>query len=137
MKFSRLAFFALLVIFSMQAQARSPVPIINHDNISIVTSGGTTLDASQVKLAIETAVVAKDWTIASSVDGKLTAKIVVRNKHTVMIEIGYDATHYSIKYLDSINMKYEVQNGQAVIHPFYKKWVDLLRVRINSELSRL
>jgi hypothetical protein len=137
MKFLKLVVFTFFIIFSIHAHARSAVPLINHDSISIIASEGKTLEASQVKQAIEIAARSRDWTTSNLDNGKLAAKIVVRNKHTVMVEISYDASHYSINYLDSINMKYEVKNGQALIHPFYNKWVDYLKDSINSELSRL
>ncbi|HSI38113.1 MAG TPA: hypothetical protein VK946_03480 [Methylotenera sp.] len=137
MKLLTSVFFALTIVFSSFAHARNTVPVINHDNINIVTSDGKVLQAIQIKQAIEAAANKNDWTITNGEDGKLLAKILVRNKHTVVIEITYDTSKYSINYKDSNNMKYEVQSGQAMIHPFYNKWVDLFKNSINAELAKL
>jgi len=60
------------------------------------------------------------------------ATLVVRNKHTVVADVTYTPEKYSVVYKSSINMKYDIQNGVPVIHPFYNDWakklVDAIRV---------
>jgi hypothetical protein len=59
----------------------------------------------------------------------------VRN-HTVIVDIVPGPDSYSVRYADSINMKYGVENGSPVIHPFYNKWVDELIDSIRVELKK-
>lgn len=152
MKFLNIAFFICATIFSLNANARAPVPLINYENIAIATTSGQPLQVEQVKQAITTAAASKAWTVAYSTDGSLLATLVVRNKHTVVVKIDYDASKYSINYNDSKNMKYGIidvqativssnkdqsHNGQAEIHPFYNRWVKDLKDAIHAELLKL
>jgi hypothetical protein len=133
--------FAAILIASALATspaiAREPVPIINHDNISVATNSGKTLQLEQVKQAIQAAAGAKAWTIAFQADGKLLATLHVRGKHTIVVEIAYAADKYSLQYRDSTNMKFGELNGSKVIHPFYNKWVLELKDAIRIELLKL
>jgi hypothetical protein len=149
MKLIKFTFFLIAIIFSLSAGAREAVPIINYSNLPIATSSGKPLQPDDVKKAIVVAAAAKDWTVAYQTDGKLLATLVVRNKHTIVVEIAYDSEKYSINYKDSINMKYGISagqregfkmgdsGGQAVIHPFYNKWVQELKDGIRNELIKL
>lgn len=146
---SAVLMFATLV--SLNAIARTPVPIINYDNISVATSSGKTLQLEQVKQAIQSAAGAKAWSIAIQADGKLLATRNERNKHFIVVEIEYSADKYSLKYKDSTNMKFgdapqpdpsSFQNptiapGSKVIHPYYNKWVQEFRDAIRVELLKL
>jgi hypothetical protein len=152
MKFLKAAFFICVIAISLNAHARTPVPIINYENIAIATSSGKALQAEQVKQAITLAATSKNWTVNVSADGSILATLVVRNKHTVVVKIDYDTSKYSINYNDSKNMKYGIidvqptitssntdqsHNGQGEIHPFYNKWVQELKDAIQAELLKL
>ena len=142
----------VVTIFSLNAEARTPVPIINYENIAIATNSGKSIQVDQVKQAISMAATSKGWRVAYSPDGSLLATLVVRNKHTVVVKIAYDVNKYSINYNDSNNMKYGIinvqqtmassntdqsHNGQGEIHPFYNKWVLELKDAIRIELLKL
>lgn len=138
MKLLKTAFLICLTMLSMSAHAaRSAVPLVNYDNIAIVTSSNKAPQLDQVKQAMRVGAAVKGWTIEEAADGSLTASIVVRDKHKVSVKIDYDASKYSIHYKDSAVMKYEVNNGQAVVHPFYNVWVENLKNDINIELLKL
>jgi hypothetical protein len=152
MKFLTKTLFICTAIFAFSANARTPVPVINYENVTIATASGKSLQIEQVKQAISSAAASKGWTVAYSTDGSLLATLVVRNKHTVVVKIDYDVSKYSINYNDSNNMKYGIinvqptiassnqdqsHNGQAEIHPFYNKWVQDLKGAIGSELLKL
>ena len=152
MRFLKATLFILVTIFSLNAEARTPVPIINYENIAIATNSGKSIQVDQVKQAISMAATSKGWTVAYSPDGSLLATLVVRNKHTVVVKIAYDVNKYSINYNDSNNMKYGIinvqqtmassntdqsHNGQGEIHPFYNKWVLELKDAIRIELLKL
>ena len=138
MNFFKTAFLICLTMLSMSAHAaRSAVPLVNYDNVAIVTGSKNAPQLDKVKQAIRVGAAVKGWTIEDAADGTLTATIVVRDKHKVVVKIDYDASKYSIHYKDSAVMKYEVNNGQAVIHPFYNVWVENLKNDINIELLKL
>jgi hypothetical protein len=151
--------FALFVVASVlgagQALAqRAAVPIIDHPDIAVATSSGKPLQPERVKEAILAAAKAKGWGLAFEPSGKIMATLVVRNKHTVVVEIAYTAEKYSLMYKDSVNMKYapnaqtdshinSVNNSYTrggyngpVIHPFYNKWVQELKDAIRAELLK-
>ncbi|MGQ2964390.1 hypothetical protein [Methylophilus sp.] len=127
----------LVAMLPMQAHARNTVPVETIEKEAIKPASGKTLSLAQVKQAVTTAAEKNDWKVTSATEGKIQATLEVRQKHTVRIEITYDATAYSILYKDSVNMKYETKYDQAYIHPFYNKWVGILKNSIDQELSKL
>lgn len=139
-------------LLAFNAAARTPVPIIDYNQIVVVTTSGKALQAADVKQAITLAGIPQKWTIKNNADGSLLATLVVRNKHTIVVKIDYNEKDYSIHYSDSNNMKYEIsraqatlaqvpadhsQDGQPLIHPFYNKWVKTFKDNIGLELLRL
>jgi len=135
---------------SVYAQ-RTPVSIINYPNIPVATASGKPIQAEQVKKAIQDAALKKGWTLASEAGDKLLATLVVRNKHTIMVEIVYSADKYSITYRDSVNMNYHKEGHYdsrlpsarnaataaqgPVIHPAYNTWVQEFKDAIRVELT--
>jgi len=117
--------------------ARSGVPIVNYENVTIVTGSGKPLTLEQVKEHIIIAGAVHNWQISASEDGKLTARLLVRNKHAITVDLPYTTTQYSMIYKDSMNMNYEVSHGVPEIHPSYNKWVDTLGKDIRTELLKL
>jgi hypothetical protein len=155
MKLIKSAVLIFAALVSLNVIARTPVPIINYDNISVATSSGKTLQLEQVKQSIQAAAGAKAWSIAFQADGKLLATLNVRNKHVIVVEIAYSADKYSLRYKDSTNMKFgeasepqaaglsglspsrPIGPGTKVIHPYYNKWVAELKDAIRVELLKL
>lgn len=127
----------LCTVFATPAIAREPVAIINHENLSVMTGSGQALSKDQVRQAIMAAAGNKQWSVSGQADGKMNVTLNVRGKHTVVVEISYTPTAYSLIYRDSSNMKYTVQEGVPMIHPFYNRWVNDLREAIRLELNKL
>ena len=73
------------------------------------------------------------WFIVPVGDGKTLRGTYIVANHTVVVDIVPGSSSYSLKYADSINMKYGVENGKPVIHPFYNDWVDQLIRAIDCE----
>lgn len=135
MKIVHLLLAALLSLGSLQAMAqRQPVPIINHENVPVVASGGRQASAEQVRRAILEAGKQMRWQMSEPSPGRLVGSLNVNNKHTVVVEIPYAGDRYSLLYRDSINMKYK---PEGLIHPFYNKWVSELRDAIRIELNKV
>lgn len=115
---------------------RATVPIINYNHVAF-SATSLTLTLSQTREAIITAAETKGWMVQDEGSGRLGASLTVRDKHTVKVLITFTTTDFSINYVDSTNMKYEVDAGKPTIHPFYNKWVKTLEEAIKLETRRL
>lgn len=134
--------------------ARPPVPIVQHDNIPVVSGTGKPLTLDDVRSAITRGASAHDWKVSEVQPGELVASINVRDKHFASVTIKYSETAYSVTYRDSTNLEYQLSGPNAaplrrddfssalpantpMIHPNYNRWVDTLIRDINMELRRL
>ena len=138
MKILRILLLAVLPLISLQAHAqRQPVPIVNYENLP---TGRPDIGENKVRATIEAVAREKEWEVREIAPGRLLATLVVRGKHTVMTEIVYSATQYSLIYRDSVNMKYgktaETGGAPGVIHPFYNRWVGSLKDGILLALNK-
>jgi hypothetical protein len=127
---------ATLIAFS--AIARDLAPIVDHENVAVVTGSGKAASTEAVGVAISNAAAHGKhvWSVTRSAPDKLRATYNVR-AHAVVVDIDYSDKAYSIHYAGSDNMKYGEVNGQKVIHPFYNSWVEELKRGISAELSKL
>jgi hypothetical protein len=123
---------AIMAAFATPAFARDPVQIIDFKDQTILTTGGKTMTPALVRDAIIRAATSLGWALAPDGDQKFVGTLVVRNKHTVVVDISYAPDKFSVAYRSSINMKYDVIRGVPIIHPFYNDWarklVDAIRV---------
>jgi hypothetical protein len=121
---------------STAAAARPSVPIVDYYNQQIV---GAAAPASidSVRQAIATAAASRKWTITGSGSGHMVATLVIRNKHTLVIDIRYTATVLDLRYRDSTNLNYvKFDNGVRLIHPAYNTEVKALLDAINAALQQ-
>jgi hypothetical protein len=164
----KIASVAALVLISLTTMpatslAREPVPIVDYNDITVVTGNGKPVTADQIRTAITTAANNLQWEVKKSPNQDLlSATLHVRNKHTVVVSIPYSVEKYSIRYESSVNMKYrpagatasvnynaastvnysfagaaQTTGTAAVIHPYYNRWVQELMKSINDELNKL
>jgi hypothetical protein len=147
------------LVFCSAVHARESVPVVNHIDVPVMTGSGKPVTADQVRDAIIKGAANKEWQVTRSPNSDLlSAKIVVRNKHTVVVSIPYSAERFSIKYESSINMNYKLSDGPSapnvgyaqynnpaqgipagtpLIHPGYNSWVNYLLISIKDELKGL
>ncbi|WP_431256348.1 hypothetical protein ACQ86G_16460 [Roseateles chitinivorans] len=118
------------------AQARGTVALLEPERVTVAT-GATTLDPEQMKQAIVRGGSKYEWTVAGEEPGKLRLKYNKQNKHEVEVAVSYDTTGFQIRYVGSINMKYELKNGAPFIHPGYNTWVTNLNRAISTEAGAL
>ena len=124
-----------LLAFTGIAEAARQQPIMEFENQTWVRADGKTLPMEQVKTAVLMGIQDKGWNIEEWTDGGVTAKIVVRGKHTVVISIAYSTDHFSLYYRDSDNMLYkEKEDGSKVIHKNYNRWAEQLVSAIRNRL---
>lgn len=130
---------AAITLGSVQAFARAPVPILNHESLTVQRAGGQAASADQVRQAILVASQAtgRKWTVSDAAPGQLVASYSVRS-HTVVADIRYRDGAFSVSYKDSVNMKYTAggTGGPGSIHPFYNQWVQEFIQAIRAELAR-
>jgi hypothetical protein len=135
--FARPMLLAAALLAAQAALARGPVPIVERPSEPIITGSGKTVNGEAFKRAIMNAGAALKWEVAAGDDGKsLRATYRVRNKHVVTVDIVAGPDSFAVKYADSVNMNYGIQNGAPVIHPSYNQWVGQLVDSIRVELKK-
>lgn len=123
-----------LCVFSIGCRKGAPIQDITSNT---ATAASTPLTEQDVRKAILIACSARGWQGKEVSPGLIEARLLVRNKHSIVVDIPYTAAAYSIKYKSSANMEYDVKNdGSAAIHPNYNKWVGTLNADINAQLIR-
>lgn len=137
MNILRLLAFCLAVV-SMPAMAgRASGIVVNHENVQLANASGQPASAEQIRRAFESAAMSRGWKITHEAPGRMLASYNKQNKHMVSCEITYSTGVFSLKYRDSLNMRYEpAANGQGTIHPYYNKWVDFLIQDARAALAK-
>ncbi|HEC27552.1 MAG TPA: hypothetical protein ENI67_09130 [Gammaproteobacteria bacterium] len=114
------------------ANARWAVPLLNPGP----TSWGCDLSMSAVKKGINTGLIAKNWIPSNEQTGYTQGKIVVRGKHTLVVDIDYTKSSFDIKYKSSKNLKHSIDSaGVEKIHPNANSWMDNLKNAITTVLK--
>jgi hypothetical protein len=103
----------------------------------ITTGSGKPPTPAQVREAIVAAATPLGWTVQDAGPQLVTATLVVRNKHTIVVDVSYGPSAYSVTYKSSVNMNYEVQGTDRFIHPNYNKWTKNLVDAIRNETAKL
>ena len=126
------ALFVSLVLMGTLAISGCPrtAPI---NNPHAVISVSKNLTQAQVREAIYAACPQRGWEARDISSNTIEAKVVVRGKHTAVVEIVYSSKDYTIRYKSSDNLRAE----GGSIHSNYNKWVDNLRRDIDTELARI
>lgn len=117
---------------------RQPVPIVERENLPALAASGAALTPEAIAAAITRGAENGKikWIVSRAGADRLTATYNVRT-HSISVNIVFTEKTYSVFYSSSINMKYGVENGVKVIHPFYNRWVDELVQAIGAEFRKL
>ncbi len=74
------------------------------------------------------------WELKEESVNQLKLHYNKQGKHLVNIAVDYDATGFTIRYLDSVNLNHSVgDDGALRIHPNYNRWVRNLIKQINVQ----
>ncbi len=122
---------------SFIACSRRSVPIVNYDNVPIVVRSNKTPSLEDINKAVAVAATIKHWTLSNATPGHATASLVVRDKHTVVVDIVYTEKALSMRYKDSTNMHYQNRDGDEYIHRKYNKWTSAFLDAINKEILEI
>ena len=81
----------------------------------------------------------RGWIITESdSEGNLVAKVIVRGKHTLVVDIVYTNTTYDITYKSSNKLKYKIgSDGSARIHRNANSWMNNILIDITEQLFSL
>jgi hypothetical protein len=133
-RFAGTMFAVLVVLAAANAWARETVTIINYENRP-ARANRAPLTGERVKQAIMTAIQKSKWTVTEDTPGRLLTSQSWNNKHTMVVEIRYNDSSYSVLYNGSTNLNYfrYGKNGPE-IHPAYNQRVKLLLDAIDAEL---
>ncbi len=131
----KLSFLFIMSIFVLSSFACRPANyIVNTSNYSTDETrliDFDNLSTKQVREAIIDAARSLTWVPKDESPNTIRASIHVRT-HRVIVDILYDKTAYTIKYVSSTNMD---ATPEGKIHPNYNNWVIRLADTIESELS--
>jgi hypothetical protein len=127
-KILAVVFVSLIAIVGCRAVA----PVYNVEKAPVVSDAGTNVGADQVKKAIIRGGAGLGWMMKPVAAGHIVGTLNLR-KHMAKVDIHYDAKSYSIKYKDSVELKYDGTN----IHPNYNGWVQNLQRNIDIQLNML
>ena len=123
----------MAAMVSTAAFAGRTLPLIEPGRVALHASAASApVAARDVRRAVLTGGRLHDWQLKNEAPGVLTLE-AGHGTHRVTVDVNYDATGYEIKYRDSVEMNYDVEDGKPVIHPKYNKWVMDLDSAIRSE----
>ena len=125
-----------IALVASPAAARSPVPIVEFKDQVIPQKDGKAPTDAQVRDAVERAAKVLNWTVVPAGENRLLATLVVRNKHTIAVNLTWTPDKLSATYASSVNMKYEMTAKGPVIHPFYNDWVRTFVELILAEVAK-
>lgn len=133
MRHLRSALILLMFVFSTTVEARRLTPVINLENVSIVSD--KKISSEQVRRAILSAAKTQGWRVVADA-GK--GSLVLRkhwSSHAITSQVKYSSTQYSILYKDSANMNYTEAEGTPSIHPYYNRYVEALSIEIRHHIK--
>jgi len=98
--------------------------------------GAKQVTRQDIEQAVKIVGATRGWKAVNPTEGRMELTNVIR-EHTVSIELTYDATGYTIRYLQSTNLLYEARGvGMLrVIHSNYNGWIKDLVAGINAGLG--
>ncbi len=108
---------------------KSTIPVRDYMNEPLVQYGDNAKSTMKsVEKSIVKGAVMLGWNTVVNSDSQITATLNIR-KHKLVVDIFYDEKSFSVKYKDSVNLKY---NGRK-IHRQYANWVTNLIRSIKAQ----
>lgn len=128
---SRLLVLLLLPVLFLLMAARQ-APLVDPDPVAIPAK----VTDAQVAKAVRNALVNRKWTVTDEKPGEIRSTLLLRD-HKARIAITWDKRQLRIAYVDSENLKYEVEDGRKLIHKNYLSWINNLVADIGANLNLL
>ncbi len=136
MKHLPIVAFAVLLGFVTSLQAARDAILVDRENVPVPVGGSKSLTATDVKRAITGAAMHRGWRIISDAPGKMRLQLDdKKGEYQLIVEATYDAKSYSLKYANSMGLRYREEGGGRFIHSSYGRWLGNLVQSINAELT--
>lgn len=117
------------------------VPTVHAAELISLPQGkwGCELGAEKLLQGINAGLISKGWVITNKdTKGKIVAQVIVRDKHTLVVDIAYTSETFQITYKSSNNLNYSVSaQGAAVIHKNANRWLGFIQNDIALQLGAL
>jgi hypothetical protein len=126
-----LLFLCVMLVVAM-AGCRGGAQIYQVKEAPVQTATGKQPSLEDVQKAIIAAGVGLGWQMAVVNPGELIGTLNVRS-HQAVVSIPFTTKHYSIRYKDSTNLKYNAE--KQTIHQNYSSWIQRLDGAIRSRLT--
>lgn len=110
----RLLTLVTLTFMAITAHAAAMLDFLDNDYNSDLSN-------DQMQKLIKQAGAQRGWKIDTINETMLLATIIVRNKHTVAVNIELEGDNYDVTYNSSENMRYN--ENKKTIHRKYNGWV--------------
>jgi hypothetical protein len=101
----------------------------------VSTAASAPQSPERVRRAILQGASRHDWRVREDKPGRVTLAYE-KGSHQVVVDVDYDAQGFQIRYRDSSDMNYELEDGKRYIHPNYNKWIAMLGVSIRDASLR-
>ena len=82
---------------------------------------------------IKLAAAARSWRVEAETPGRIGLATIFNNKHSVRVEIEYTGAGYTLRYVESGNLRYRPE--LRTIHPSYNRWMREFCLAINAALG--
>jgi hypothetical protein len=120
----------LLVPFLFPLMAFRQSPLVDPAPIPLSAK----VSEDQATKAIKMALLHRGWETTAEKPGEIDATLHLRD-HVAEIAVAYDASSIQIRYVNSTNLKYEVQkDGSRLIHTNYLSWINNIVLDIQTNL---
>jgi hypothetical protein len=106
------------------------VPLV--DPAAILVPAGSPI--KNVERSIKAALVGRQWVVGVDEPGHIVAQLNLRT-HMAKIDVAYDTSAITMKYLDSSDLLYEDTKAGRVIHRNYQNWIQNLVTDISKNLQ--
>jgi hypothetical protein len=123
----------LCLLWNISAHAGRQIEIPTPKSEPMPLIGLSKPLSSQFELAVISAQANTPWTLVGKEPGRMLMQLQ-QKRHRLLVAVEYDANSYRIRYMDSDNLNYHEEDGQAYIHPRYLDWVRQLRLEINAQI---
>ncbi|HZP92839.1 MAG TPA: hypothetical protein VFB20_08160 [Burkholderiales bacterium] len=126
-------------LIAFAAAARDLPPVVDYENVAVVTGSGKPASTEAVGVAISNAAAGgrRVWALKRMAPDKVRATYN-QGRYAASVDIEYSDKAYSIHYVGSNNLHAATdEKGQKLIHGSYNKWVEELQRGIKAELGKL
>lgn len=125
-------------VFAYSHEMDSDKPVTTYGNMEIpapvsVPAGKT---AENVKETILKALPLHGWAGTEIAPDVIEARFDKNGKHTLIVDLKYDAAAVAMTYKSSVNLKYEVVDNQQKLHRKANSWMKNLSQDIAAGLAR-